>query len=107
MRRSLDNVGRIRMFDIFIMIKPVRKAVELLRWHNVTPIRYSCYVLIKDEETALERIKFLKGMNVDPFVQAYIDQSGTEPLKILKDFTRTEMDSPISNLFLQMKYFKF
>ena len=76
------------MFDIFIMIKPVRKAVELLRWHNVTPIRYSCYVLIKDEETALERIKFLKGMNVDPFVQAYIDQSGTEPLKILKDLSR-------------------
>ena len=78
-RLACDNIN---------MIEPVRKAVELLRWHNVTPIRYSCYVLIKDVETAIERIKFLKGMNIDPFVQPYIDQYGTEPDKVLNDIAR-------------------
>ncbi|MCK5639856.1 MAG: radical SAM protein, partial [Gammaproteobacteria bacterium] len=44
------------------MIEPVRKAVELLRWHNATPSRYFCYVLVKDVDDALERVKFLKGI---------------------------------------------
>lgn len=47
------------------MIEPVRKAVELLRWHNCVPVRYFVYVLVKDIESALERIRFLKGMNCE------------------------------------------
>jgi len=61
------------------MIEPVRKAVELLRWHNATPTRFFCYVLVKDIGDALERIRFLKGMNIDPFCQPYRDKVGTEP----------------------------
>lgn len=78
-RLACDNIN---------MIEPVRKAVELLRWHNVKPFRYSVYVLIKDIPSALERIKFLKGLYTDPFVQPYIDRKGTNPDKILKDFAR-------------------
>ena len=60
-------------------INNVRRAIELLRWHNVTPRRYFCYVMVKGVDDALERIRFLKGMNVDPFVQPYLDQKGTPP----------------------------
>ncbi len=60
-------------------MKSIQKAVTLLRWHNTTPRRYFCYVLIKDIDDALERIKFLKGMDVDPFAQPYIDMEGTPP----------------------------
>lgn len=48
-------------------IKSIRKAVELLRWHNAKPSKFSCYVLVKDIDDALERIRFLKGIHVDPF----------------------------------------
>ena len=49
----------------------VKLAVELLRWHNATPRRYQCYVLITDIEEALERIRALKGIDVDPFAQPF------------------------------------
>ena len=74
--------------DSVAMIEPIRKAVELLRWHNVTPSRYFCYVLVKDIDDAIERIKFLKGMYIDPFCQPYRDQDGTEPTKVQCDFAR-------------------
>ncbi len=57
----------------------VQKAVEHLRWHNCTPATYSCYVLVKDVDDALERVRFLKGIKVDPFCQPYIDKTGTPP----------------------------
>jgi len=69
-------------------IENVRKAIELLRWHNVTPAQYFCYVLVKDVEDAVERVKFLKGMYVIPFAQPYRDREGTEPTKEQKDFAR-------------------
>lgn len=69
-------------------IEAVRKAVELLRWHNVTPRRYFCYVLVKDIPDAIERVKFLKGMDVDPFAQPYRDPEGTEPTEEQKAFCR-------------------
>ncbi|MBF0446530.1 MAG: radical SAM protein, partial [Magnetococcales bacterium] len=69
-------------------IESVRKAVELLRWHNTTPARYFCYVLVKDVDNALERVRFLKSMYVDPFAQPYIDQDGTPPTKAQRDFCR-------------------
>jgi len=74
--------------DSVAMIEPIRKAVELLRWHNVTPSQYFCYVLVKDVDDALERVKFLKGVYVYPFCQPYRDQDGTKPTKDQRDFAR-------------------
>jgi hypothetical protein len=70
------------------MIEPVRKAVEHLRWQNVTPSRYFCYVLVKDVPQAVEVVRALKGMNVDPFCQPYRDVKGTEPTDEQKAFAR-------------------
>jgi len=75
--------------DSAAMIEPVRKAVEILRWHNVSPARYSCYVLVRqDIADAIERVRFLKGICVDPFAQAYRDKAGTPPTKEQRDFCR-------------------
>lgn len=65
--------------DSSAAIDSIRRAVELLRWHNVTPRRYFCYVLVRDVEDALERIRFLKGIDVDAFAQPYIPPSGEAP----------------------------
>lgn len=69
-------------------MESVRKAVELLRWHNVTPRAYFCYVLVKDIPSALERVRFLKGLGVDPFAQPYIPQDGTPPTRLQRRFAR-------------------
>lgn len=69
-------------------IESVRKAVELLRWHNCNPARISCYVLVRDIDDALERVRFLKGMYVDSFAQPYRDPDGTPPGKEQRDFAR-------------------
>ena len=69
-------------------IDSVRRAVELLRWHNVTPRRYFCYVLVRDVGDAVERVRFLKGMNVDPFAQPYRDKDGTPPTEEQQHFAR-------------------
>jgi hypothetical protein len=69
-------------------IEPVRKAVELLRWYNVTPRAYFCYVLVKDVDSALDRVKFLKGIGVDPFAQPFISLDGTPPSRELRQFAR-------------------
>jgi hypothetical protein len=74
--------------DTDTSIEPVRKATELLRWHNTAPLGFFVYVLVKDIESSIERIKFLKGMNLTPFAQPYRDKKGTPPKKILKDFAR-------------------
>ena len=64
--------------DTAAQIESVAKAIELLRWHNVTPRTYFCYVLVKDVDDAIERIRFLKGMNVDPFCQPYRSKNGKD-----------------------------
>ena len=69
-------------------IPTIQKTVNLLRWYNVTPRTYFVYVLVKDVSDALERIKFLKGMNLDPFAQLYRNQNGNEPTKEQKRFAR-------------------
>lgn len=74
--------------DSKAQIDSIRKAVELLRWHNVTPRMYFCYVLIKDIDDAVERIRFLKGMSIVPFAQPYRDPKGTEPTDEQKHFAR-------------------
>jgi hypothetical protein len=86
---SLKWMNPVRLAcDNRTQIESVRKAVELLRWHNVTPRRYFCYVLITDIQDALERIRFLKGMNVEPFAQPYRDKKGTPPTDEQKKLAR-------------------
>ena len=75
--------------DSLSMIPHVERAVRLLRWYNATPRRYSCYVLIQDDlEDALERIMYLKGIDVSPFAQPFIPPSGKEPPLIQKKMAR-------------------
>ncbi len=76
--------------DSIDMIKHVYKAVTNLRWHNTTPRRYSCYILIKDIESALERVRFLKSLDVDPFAQPFVDPFGNKNIcnKEIKSFAR-------------------
>jgi len=67
----------------------IQKAVTLLRWHNTTPTRYFVYVLIKDIEDALERIKFIKGLGLDVHAQPYRDfDNKTVPSQEQKDLAR-------------------
>lgn len=66
----------------------VQKAVELLRWHNTTPTKYFCYVLVQNVEEAAERVKFLKGIHLDPFAQPYRDLEGTPPTEEQRHFAR-------------------
>ena len=79
LRLACDSAGQ--MAD-------VQNAVTKLRWHNTTPRRYFCYVLVKDVPDALERVRFLKGIDVDPFAQPYRDPAGTPPTKDQRDFAR-------------------
>lgn len=74
--------------DTSAQIESIRKAVTLLRWHNTTPKRYSCYVLVRDVEDALERVKFLKGMDIDPFAQPYMAPDGAAPSVEQRAFAR-------------------
>ena len=74
--------------DSQAMIAPVEQAVRHLRWHNTTPRQYFCYTLVKDADDALERVKFLKGIYVDPFAQPYIDQECTPPTRLQRRFAR-------------------
>ena len=74
--------------DSAAMMSVVQKAVTLLRWHNCTPTVYFVYVLVKDVPEAVERIKFLKGLRLDPFAQPYRDKEGTEPSLEQKQLAR-------------------
>ena len=75
--------------DTIEMIPVIYRAVDALRWHNVTPRRYSCYVLLTDDiDDAIDRIRFLKTLNVSPFVQPFIPPSGKLPLKIQRQLAR-------------------
>lgn len=71
-------------------IPSVLKAVQLLRWYNVTPVRYFCYVMVRDIEEGLEIVKFLKGISIDVFVQPYRGYSEKDeiPSNELKKFAR-------------------
>lgn len=74
--------------DTLAQMSIIQKAVSLLRWHNVIPRNYFVYTLIKEIPDALERIKFLKGMNLEPFAQPYRDQEGNKSTKEQRDFAR-------------------
>ena len=79
LRLACDTAGQV---------ESIRKAVELLRWNNVTPSQYFCYVLVKDVDDAVERVRTLKGLYVYPFAQPYRDRKGTEPSIEQKAFAR-------------------
>ena len=66
-RLACDTAGQM---------KAVQRAVTLLRWHNATPRRYFVYVLVKDLDDAIERVRFLKGLDLDCHAQPYIDFDG-------------------------------
>lgn len=67
----------------------IQKAVALLRWHNAKPQRYFVYCLVKDIDEALERVKFLKGLYLEPFAQPFIDyDSGCLPTREQREFAR-------------------
>lgn len=69
------------------MIPALEKAIKLLRWHNVIPRRYFCYMLIQDIDDATERLKFMKYVNVIPYAQAFRDfDNYKEPDKKSKIF---------------------
>lgn len=74
--------------DSLSMINPLIKATKLLRWYNCKPFIYSVYVLIDDLETAIEIVKVVKGLMLDPFGQPYRDKNDIEPTKKNKDFAR-------------------
>ena len=73
--------------DSSSQIKIVGKAVETLRWHNVVPRRYFVYVLVRDIADAYTRIRFLKGINCDPFAQTYRSDT-VLPTQAQQDFCR-------------------
>jgi len=79
LRLACDNAG---------MMPSVAKAVQLLRWHNVTPRRYMCYCLVKEIRESVERVKFLKGLDLDPFAQPFIGPDGKQAQGELKAFAR-------------------
>jgi len=96
-RLACDTVGQM---------KHVQKAVELLRWYNAKPYKgnYSCYVLLKPGEMddCIERVKFLKGIYVDPFVQPYQPPEGRVIPKEEKDLARyCDMKAVFKSVWLE------
>lgn len=79
LRLACDHAG---------MMQDIGRAVQLLRWHNVTPRHYFCYCLVRDVPEAVERVRFLKGIDVDPFAQPYIDPAGNRPTHEQRAFAR-------------------
>jgi len=89
------------------MMSHIQRAVELLRWHNATPRTYFVYVLVKDIGDALERIRFLKMLNVDPFAQPYRDfRTNTEPTKAQRAFARWVNHKAIFKSVLWEDYYR-
>lgn len=76
--------------DTESQMKYVQKAAELLRWYNTTPTKYSCYVLLKpgEIEDCLKRVRFLKGIYIEPFVQPYQPPEGRVIPDSEKDLAR-------------------
>lgn len=70
-------------------MESVEQAVVLLRKHECKPTRFFCYVLVKDIPDALERVEFLRKLNVDPFAQPYRDfENNTQPTLEQRKFAR-------------------
>lgn len=67
----------------------VENAVKLIRQETGRVGKFFVYVLVKDIEDALERVEFLRHLNVDPFAQPYRDfTTNSEPTKEQRRFAR-------------------
>lgn len=76
----------------------IEKAVKLLRANGCTPQKYFCYVLVKDIEDAMERVEFLRSLNITPFAQPYRDfENNIHPTQKQKDFSRWVKHKAIFN----------
>lgn len=90
--------------DSDAMIDNVAKAVERLRWYNIRPQKFFVYVLMRDMDSTLRRVKFLKGIHCDPFVQPYRDAIGTDPPIEHRKFARWVNHKAVFNSVLQEDY---
>jgi hypothetical protein len=92
--------------DTYESIQSLEKAVKILRWHNVRPLKYFVYVLVtEDIQGALERIKVIKGLYLDPFAQPL--RNGKEPTQKQKDFARWVNHKAIFNSVSYDQYCKY
>jgi radical SAM superfamily enzyme YgiQ (UPF0313 family) len=71
--------------DSQAMIKTVEKAAGLLRGAGLKPHRLFAYVLLTDLQGSLERINFLKKLDIMPFAQPYRDFT---PKQVIPDWQR-------------------
>ena len=70
-------------------MESLHRAVELLRWYNVSPRRYFIYMIVKNISEAMERAKFIKGLYCDAWAQPFRDPKNKEkPTQEQKDFSR-------------------
>lgn len=75
--------------DSSSQMQPVKSAIEKIRKFSGKKGSFFIYVLVKDIESALDRVEFLRSIGADPFAQPYRDlNSTTEPAKDLKRFAR-------------------
>lgn len=75
--------------DSAAMMPHIERATSSLRKHGCKPRNYFIYTLVKEIPDALERVMFLKSLNLDPFCQPYRDfKTNKEPDRILKQFSR-------------------
>ena len=87
-------------------MKKLHTAVELLRWHNVTPKKYFVYMIVEDVEESMDRAKFIKGLYCDPWAQPFRDpKTNKEPTDEQKDFSRWVNFGRIFNK-IEWKYYK-
>lgn len=71
---SIKWLSPIRLAcDSKAMMPIIREAAELLRKAGCKPHRLFSYVLLTELEDSLDRINFLKGLDITPFAQPYRD----------------------------------
>ncbi len=63
-------------FDSMEYIDDLVKGVQTLRHWRVKPSKYTAYVLHRPGDDAVERIRILEGLYVDPFVMPYVSPDG-------------------------------
>lgn len=67
----------------------VEKSVLAIRKYGGKKYNFSCYVLVAEIDDALERVEFLRALDVDPFAQPYRKPNSHElPAKELCQFSR-------------------
>jgi radical SAM superfamily enzyme YgiQ (UPF0313 family) len=74
--------------DTEAQMSEIARATRLLRKYNTTPSNYFIYVLVKDIQSALRRVEFLRELKLDPFAQPYRDYKTNHIDKGAKQFAR-------------------